>query len=246
MPSMSKRLGLAVALAGLLGACSNDSGGRFFIVQNQVPQAGCMINTNRTIYQGEGVLDLSLVGDAAFAYFLFPLIQNDFPSAATAGAPEPNRMFVRAFRVQVEPGAGAPAKVLDLFSKLDAGDQTHALLEFQEPWAATIEPGGGVLAAGVGAIPGELARQLLASRALESSPRVPLTIRLRAVGKRRDGEVESDEFVYPIKACDGCLANVIGTCPHEPVNLGNPCNPAQDFPVDCCQAGATLTCPATK
>jgi hypothetical protein len=235
---------LTAALAGLLGACSNDSGGRFFIVQNQVPQAGCVINTNRTIYEGEGTLDLSLVGNDTFAYLLFPLIQNDFPAVGMAGAPEPNRMFVRAFRVVVEPGAGAPGKVNDLFAHL--GDTSPALLEFQEPWAATIEPGGGLLAAGVGAIPGELARQLLNTHVLDTIPRVPLTIRLRAVGKRQDGELESDEFVYPLKACDGCLANVVGTCPHASVNLGNPCNPAQDAPVDCCQAGAELVCPATK
>jgi hypothetical protein len=243
MASMRTTWALAAALAGL-GACSNDSGGRFFIVQNQVPEAGCVINTNRNIYTGEGVLDLALVGDGAFAYLLFPLLQNDFPAAGSAGAPEPNRMFVRAFRVRVEPGAGAPGKVIELFDRLDSSDQTHSLIEFQEPWAATIDPGGGMLAAGVGAIPGELARQLRSSRILDTNPRVPLTVRLRAVGKRRDGDVESDEFAFPVRICQDCLANLVGACPHAPVNLGNPCNPAQDAPVDCCQAGAELTCPA--
>jgi hypothetical protein len=246
MPSMSKRVGLAAALAGLLGACSNDSGGRFFIVQNQVPQAGCVINTNRTIYEGDGLLDVSLVGDAAFAYLLFPLIQNDFPATGGNGAPEPNRLFVRAFRVRVEAGDGAPANAVQVLQNIDSSEQTHSLLEFQEPWAATIEPGGGLLAAGVGAIPGEVARRLLTSRVLDGNTQVPLIIRLRAVGKRRDGELESDEFVYPIKVCDGCLSHNIGTCPRAPVNLGNPCNAAQDFDVDCCQAGADLICPAIK
>jgi hypothetical protein len=205
-----------------------------------------VINTNRSVYAGEGILDLDLVGNDVFAYMLFPLIQNDFPATGGGGAPEPNRMFVRAFRLRVEPGAGAPAAVTSLFEKLEGADATHALVEFQEPWAATIDPGGGVLAAAVGAIPGELARQLRATRALESSPRVPLIVRLRAVGKRRDGELESDEFVYPVRLCQGCLANVVGTCPHAPANTGNPCNPAQDFTVDCCQAGAELVCPAFK
>jgi hypothetical protein len=246
MPSMTKRLGLAAALAGLLGGCSNDSGGRFFIVQNQVPAAGCVINTDRSIYQGTGMLDLSLVGDSAFAYLLFPLIQNDFPSVGMPGAPEPNRMFVRAFRVRVEPGAGAPASVVKKFTDLGGAEQTAALLEFQEPWAGTIEPGGGLLAAGVGTIPGELARQIQSTRATDTTPEIPLTIRLRAVGKRQEGDVESEEFVYPIKACDGCLGRKLGACPQAPTQLGNPCNSAQDATVDCCQAGAELICPSVK
>lgn len=242
----SMRTTLALACAALLGACTNDSGGRFFIVQNQVPSAGCVINPTRSLYTGEGTLDLNLVGNDPFAYLLFPLVQNDFPSTGGGGAPEVNRLFVRAFRMRVEPGLGAPAKVQTLFDQLDGSDATHSLVEFQEPFAGTLDPGGGLLAAGVGAIPAELARRIRGTGALDSAPRVPLSIRIKAVGKRRDGELESDEFVYPVNACQGCLGNVVGACPHAPVNLGNPCNPAQDAPVDCCQAGAELICPSFK
>jgi hypothetical protein len=56
--------------------------------------------------------------------------------------------------------------------------------------------------------------------------------------------VESEEFVYPIKVCDGCLGRNIGPCPRAPVNKGNPCNAAQDALVDCCQQGAELRCPS--
>ena len=36
-------------------------------------------------------------------------------------------------------------------------------------------------------------------------------------------------------------------CPYgaAPANLGNPCNPAQDTPVDCCSSGTGLICPPT-
>src|SRR5688500_10310729 len=115
-------LGMAAAV-GLLSGCSEDS--RLFILQNQVPTSGCSVTTNRTVYQGDGTIDLSLVGGgSAFGYQLFPLIQNDYPAAGSAGAPEPNRLFVRAFRVRVEPGDGAPAKVFEFFDKLASSDQT--------------------------------------------------------------------------------------------------------------------------
>jgi hypothetical protein len=236
----------AAALAVLVGSCNeSSSGGRFFIVQNQVPDARCVINTGRTIYRGEGGLDVQLVGTSGFAYTLFPLIQNDYPSSGGAGAPEANRLFVRAFRVRVEAGAGAAAKVSELIDRLGSADATRALVEFQEPWAATIDPGGGLLAAGVGVIPGELARQIRNLRVLDNGQTTQLNVRVRAVGQRRDGEVESEEFVYPIRVCEGCLIASVKTCPSTPVNFGNPCNPAQDSAVDCCLDGAELHCPAT-
>jgi hypothetical protein len=236
---------VAAALSGLLCACSDDVSSRFFILQNQVPTAGCKISASRSdVYQGEGRLDVSLVSPGStFAYELFPLIQNSFPSAGGMSANEPNRLFVRAFRVRVEAGDGAPQKVYDFFNKLAQSDQTSGFLEFQQPWAGTIEPGGGLLAAAVGVIPGEVARQLRATRALDTTS-VPLLVHLKAVGKRQDGEVESGEFTYPIQACDGCLGVNLGSCPATPVNMGNACNIAQDATVDCCTRGVELTCPA--
>src|SRR3954452_20100450 len=122
-----------LVLSGLLCACSEDGNSRFFILQNQVPTAGCVITTTRTVYQGQGVLDLSLIGDDTFAYELFPLIINSYPGSTAAGAPEPNRLFVRAFRVRIEAGDGAPQKVYDLFARLGNSAQTQGFLEFQQP-----------------------------------------------------------------------------------------------------------------
>jgi hypothetical protein len=193
------------------------------------------------------VLDVSLVGagDGA-AYDLFPLLQNDYPSASamgSGGAPQPNRLFVRAFRVRVEPGDGAPQRVFQLFDSL-AGGQGRNLVEFQQPWAGTIEPGGGLMAAGVGVIPAELARQLRDTKILDGGALVPLIVRVRAVGQRFDGDVESTEFVYPIKACLGCLVGNVFACPFKAANAGNACNVAQDALVDCCSQGGELICPA--
>jgi hypothetical protein len=240
---MRTTLGVAVVTAGLLGSCSGDTG-RFFIVQNQVPTAGCVVGTNKNLYQGEGVLDVSLVGGGSFAYQLFPLLQNDYPTAGSANAPEPNRMFVRAFRVRVEAADGAPPKVAETIDRLANSDLTRSLVEFQQPWAATIEPGGGLLAAAVGVIPSELARQVRNTRALESATFAPVNVRVKAVGQRRDGDVESQEFVFPIRLCDGCLVTNRTACPFAAKNLGNACNVAQDALVDCCAAGTELVCPA--
>jgi hypothetical protein len=234
-------LGMACGLA--LTACSGESD-RFFIVQDQVPTADCVVRAERTTYRGDGLLDLSLVGaDSPSGYQLYPLLQNDLPAVAEQNASQPNRLFLRAFRVRVEAGEGAPAKVAQLFDKLGADGST--LLAFQEAWSGTLEPGGGVLPAHVTVIPGELARQLRATRVLETTGFVNLTVRVRAVGRRRDGELESQEFSFPVRACEGCLVTRLAPCPYAPVNRGHACNVAQDEPVDCCQTGNALVCPAT-
>jgi hypothetical protein len=241
---MTRVAGAVLAAAGLLG-CSADSD-RFFIVQDQVPAADCTVGTERMVYRGEGVLDLSLVGTGSpSAYQLYPLLQNDLPLVTAQNAAQPNRLFVRAFRVRVEAGGGASTKVTQLFDKLAEADQTRTLLAFQEVWAGTIEPGGGMLSAAVPVIPGELARQIRASKALESSSFVNLIVRVRAVGHRLDGELESQEFVFPIRTCDGCLVSRLAPCPYTPTNTGQACNIAQDVPVDCCVTGNALVCPAT-
>jgi hypothetical protein len=242
---MKSTLVSAAVVVGLTSGCSGENE-RFFIVQNQVPTAGCVVNTTRTLYRGEGTLDVALVsGNASFAYQLFPLLQNDYPAVGMANASEPNRLFVRAFRVWVEPGEGAPARLFEVFDKAMQSEQTRALVEFQQPWAATIDPGGGLLAAGVGVVPAELARQIRASQALVGIPSAPIVVRVRAVGKRQDGEVESKEFTYPISVCSECLIGEVRACPYMATNTGNACNVAQDSVVDCCQAGVELTCPAT-
>jgi hypothetical protein len=233
--------GIALGLA--LTGCSADSD-RFFIVQDQVPTASCRVGPERTTYRGDGTLDLSLVGsDSPSGYQLYPLLQNDLPLVAEQNASQPNRLFVRGFRVRVEPGQGAPARVTQLFDKLAADGST--LLAFQEAWSGTLEPGGGVLPAHVTVIPGELARQLRATNVLETTTFVNLTVRVRAVGRRRDGELESQEFTFPVRACQGCLVARLSPCPYTPANRGHACNVAQDEPVDCCQTGNALVCPAT-
>jgi hypothetical protein len=224
-------------------SCGADE--RFYIVQNQVPGSGCLISTTRTVYNGEGTMDVALVDESTpYGYVLFPLVANEYPATGGSGAPEGNRLFVRAFRVQVEAGDGAPARIFELFDRLANNEQTRPMVAYQEAWAATLDPGG-VLSASVGVIPGALARQIRDAGVLENAATIPLLVKVRAVGERPDGEVESKEFVYPIKVCLSCLISDLRPCPYTPRNRGNFCNISQDDPVDCCSAGTELVCPAS-
>ena len=75
----------AIALVFIGATSCGDQSGQVFVVQNQVPAAdSCLIPGQKTgVYQGEGTLDVALVGDTtATAYYLFPLLQNNLPRGA--------------------------------------------------------------------------------------------------------------------------------------------------------------------
>ena len=247
VPRMSRplgphRLAMLLVLVGL--SCGEET--RFFIVQNQVPQQGCTIPGERSaVYRSEGRLDATLVSDSAeFAYDIYPLMQNDLPAAGMEGSPEPNRLTMRGYHVEVTLGSDAPPLARQVFDAVAADATLRGLLSYDEPTSGTLEPGG-TLSGGVGAFPAELARRLLSSGALDGVPRVRATIGVRALASRQGGDLESTEFRYPLDICAGCLVAVRGSCPLEKLdNPGNACRLAQDDIVDCCQDSGRLRCPA--
>jgi hypothetical protein len=232
----------SAACAAVLSASCSDGSERFFVVQNQVPEAGCVIPGARgTLYRGSGTLDVGLVSaNALVGYRLYPLLQSDLPALGESGGTEPNRIALRELRVRLEPGPGAPQELLDLF----AAPELQPYLSYGEPWSGTLEPGGGTLSASVTVVTGEVARAIRASGMLDTLSHVPLTARVRAVGDTLSDAIESREFVYPIKACQYCLVSNLGACPVAPVNTGNACNIAQDNRVDCCSNGQAFICPS--
>jgi hypothetical protein len=219
-----------LVLAGSLVACGRVPG-QFEILQNQVPTGSCSIDTNRTIYRGEGFLDLSLVGAGAeAAYFMFPLVENNLP-ASTSGGPDGNEIDLHSFAVDIGTTKQSylPPKVQDLFKTLnqDPSSPDYALLHFSQPWAVTIASGGGLAATSVSAFP------------------VGLAQRVRVFGSTSTQDMESDPFDYPINVCNGCLVANVLPCPYPspPANTGNACNIAQDESVDCCSLNGSLVCP---
>jgi hypothetical protein len=235
-------LGASLALM-TAGGCGQPPG-QFFVVQNQVPGAGCAVPTGSgAAYRGGGTLDVRVPASSDSAYALFPLLENDFPSDGTDAA-QPNRVALSGFEVDVTFVDGSAAAAA-LFATM-ATDPTGGLLHYQTPWSGSVAPGGGVTSASTSAFPAETALRLRDSGVLADHSYVRVTANVRAVGDRQIGHVTSDVFKYPILVCDGCLINSITTCPATTAVLtGGICNPGQDAPVDCCTQGTALICPAT-
>jgi hypothetical protein len=215
---------------------------QFFIVQDQIPEAGCMIGVDTTVYRGQGVLDVGLVSDSTTeGYSAFPLVKNDLP-APSADETAPNRIELKGFDVDIVAIGTLPANTDALLKSLDGTDMMH----FRQPWSGVIDPGGGLKSARVSVITAELARRIRDTGDLRAKGSFfQLGARIRVAGDR-SGSVESDPFLFPIRVCDGCLIGQVESCPLSaaPTNAGNVCNVAQDDVVDCCTTGTTLTCPA--
>jgi hypothetical protein len=224
--------------------------GQFEILQNQVPQAGCVIPADEgNLYRGQGVLDLQLVRPGSTsAYFVFPLVKNNLPGATGEG-PDGNEIDVSSFAVDIMASRQGtmPARVQDLFDSLNgaAGSADYALLHYSLPWAVTIRSGGGTAATLVGAFPVDLASRILATGDVGVSPQsLLLNLRIRVFGSTNTQDMESDPFDFPLYVCAGCLIGNLLPCPFAgAANTGNECNVAQDNVVDCCSLNDQLICP---
>ncbi len=240
LPSLS-----AVAIFGaalFLGSCGTPPG-QFIIIQNQVPQNGCVVPADLSAtYLDSGTLDLSLVSAGAdTGYLFFPLMQNNAP--ASTGGVDPNRIALSDFEValSVDEKQNPPADIVSFFKTPPRMD----LIEFSVPTSGSVSSGGGNTAGAVNVVTAELARDLPKNALPSPASFFYLTATVRVQGKTLTNTVTSDPFHYPIRVCDGCLANDLGICPLAQAgsNSGDPCNIAQDAPVDCCELGSALVCP---
>lgn len=241
-----RRLLLLSSLTSLLclslPACGRVPG-QFEIVNDQVPMGGpmgCVVPVGGSNSQGVGRLDLSVVqGDADSAYLFFPLLQNNLPIPGGGGA-DTNAIRMNGFNVDITSLAGTSAAT----DAVLAGNPS--LAHFRAAWSGSISSGHGQASAIVGAVPVPLASQLLMSGEVAKEPSALLNLHVQAIGTTVGGTaMQSDPFDFPVEICNGCLVANVQACPYmsAPANPGNPCNPAQDDPVDCCTDNGALVCP---
>jgi hypothetical protein len=244
-PMLRRPLSIVAAMLPLVvGACGRVPG-QFEILNDQIPipaaGGGCTVPINAVAYQGAGRLDLSVVSGAAdAAYFFFPLIKNNLPGARS-GAQDPNEIQLSGFNIDITPLASTSPETNTVLAESGSA-------HFRTAWSGGISSGGGQLSAIVNAFPVDLAQQLLRDGGVSKNPSAILNLRIQALGTTAFGtEMQSDPFNFPLEVCVGCLVASVQACPFltTPANPGNPCNPAQELPVDCCTENGALLCPAT-
>jgi hypothetical protein len=223
--------------------------GQFIILDNKAPQANCSVTADPGAASlVSGFMDVSIVNDAALtAYLTIPLMENDLPPPGAGQFVDGNRIALSSFDVDLHLVSNPthPQDVVDLFQGLE-GNQ-DPLVHFNIPTSGSVPSGGGHSASFVESFPASLARKIRDElHAPQPGSQLQVEIRLSARGSKITGAIQSDDFVFPISVCNGCLVNSVQTCPVKtpPIEKGDPCNVAQDAPVDCCMLGTQLVCPS--
>jgi hypothetical protein len=230
---------LSACVLLLLVGCGRVQG-QFIVLQNQVPQTGCSVPAEPSSqYRPDGVLDVSIVNNKATAgYLVFPLLENDLPGSPK-GQVDGNRIALSNWVVSVgvNPNYTPPGIV-------SAFNQDASLTSYTLPTSGSVASGGGHTASVVDVFPPELVGEVSNAMA-NGGGSFTAYATIHAIGNTINGSIQSDDFVFPISVCSGCLIGNQSMCPFRspPANLGNPCNPAQDDIVDCCTVSANLFCP---
>lgn len=139
------------------------------------------------------------------------------------------------------------------------GDGIDAsLLHFRQVFSAPIAPNGGITDAGFVLLPEDLI-SAIASKAGANGGNfaVEVLASFTVHGSMSGADVSSQRFDYAVTVSDHGLARVFPadtqstpTSCKAPsgstIRVGNPCNIAQDLPVDCCTfSTGEISCPAT-
>ncbi|MDX2020510.1 MAG: hypothetical protein SF187_09730 [Deltaproteobacteria bacterium] len=253
--AMKSVVALMAAAVPLLAGCTTDVNGAFIIVQNQVPElvsGACAVPSKASETRqiaGTGAYDVDL--DKPYPYFLYPLLRNDLPVAATEGTIEVNRIEYTGVEVKIEPPAGVAFP-----------STADCPTEFKFAERASIPPTGEVGSAVQVFLPCHSATllKMFNSGALpkDFATYVRFKVTIRAIGKHGNGTLKSDPFEYIVRVCKGCLQTGyspmfapfeypgVPACTALAANpyQGNPCNPAQDGQILCCKkADDKLDCP---
>ena len=219
----------AASLTALAPGCT-DAGTSMLIVQNQVPQDGCVVPSSQTSdFRSRGRIDVNAAG----GYLFTPLVNSLVTETA-------NGQGTRVIAVE---GANVD---LTFEPGFDASGFDSSLTSFSEAFSGSIFPGSQA-SFSFTVVPKALLDAL--SSKIAAGDMVQVTAKVKVFGTLDGGSVDSNSFDYPIDVCNGCLQIDNGSCDALPSNFtpatGGACNTLQDDPIDCCtDAGGALVCPA--
>lgn len=208
----------AFALGLVTTACAVDDRS-FFIAENHgftSVNGACEANTSSTRYQGVFDIAPNRAG-GQFGYLMFPAVTNSLRPTSGDKEPERNGLNIKFLEVDLDTGS------------------LNRDISFSVPAAFRLEPGATAAVSSLRAIPSEV----LQGVSLPAGGPHYIIVTLRAVADRSSETVESAEFEFYVRLCDGCLVGkVLDTCPASTASstvYTNACGIPQDTKVTCCR-----------
>ena len=229
------RLALFAAWSGLLATGCTEGGESFFIVQNQVPDTGCVVPSALTTnFISRGRIEATAAG----GYLFTPVVQSLVEESATGQSDRV--LFVEGADVTLSFQEGT-------FSEAEVGSLREAgLANFRQAFSGAVFPGSTTSFA-FEIIPQPMLAEL--AGVIGAGGSTIVTAEVVMFGSLDGGDVEAQPFTYPIEVCDGCLRIDRGACAGLPADFeaatGGTCQLLQDAALDCCtDSTGTLVCPA--
>jgi len=238
---MLRRCAITLAVA-TAASCASQGDEVLLLLRNQLPGTGCLISASENDpFVSQGTIDTAAAGSGR-GYVMTPLVAN---TTTTDRATELQRTII----IQ---GADIDLSFPDT-ALFDATElqrlRSSALTRFRVRFAGSVKPNGGTASFGFEVVPAELIREIATKLGTGAVDRTLVMVQAVVFGEMGGGRVESQKFSYPVTVCRGCLVGSLGACASLPsgtdANQGGACNPFQDEPVDCCELGTALRCPAT-
>jgi hypothetical protein len=244
----SLRTALGITLITAAAGCADQGGQTLIILNNAVPQAGCLIDPagSGDPILGIGQVDaIGVLGDGtSIGYLLTPTIMNIADSQNGTFSIE-RTVITTGARVEVVPGAGPDGMPILSAAELTALGEVNT--RFTSLFTVDIAPDGGLVGAAFDVLPAPVLEAI--GTKLSGTQLAQVRVDVSVFGETIAGtDVESDPFRYPITICNGCqqvnLGSCVGLAP-ENIRSGGACNAFQDAAMDCCTSsmGAFL-CPA--
>lgn len=233
---------LSAAMSLVAVGCADEAGdGALRIIRNQfIDDESCVVSPTTVLSRGNGAIEAVSPVD----YVLTPIVQNSASSQSGKYTAQ-RTAFLEGARVDLEfsdPNLFTAAEIAQM--------QTDGLTKFSSPFSATVTPDAGTTGTAIAIIPVELLAKI-SPKLTAASPSTTVTARVRVYGKMGGGDVEGEQFFYPVRVCDSLKKP--GSCTIQSLapsctaisnpKIGNPCNPYQDSPVDCCTANGNTVCP---
>lgn len=232
---------LTGAAAAALGGCADDTP-ELYIQQNGIPDDECLTaSTGGSAFRSRGVLDLLITNQ----YVMFPLVENSLVSSESVSFGGGGGEGLSGNEWEANAITLRRAEV-----SFDAPDALGVPLprSVEIPISGTAQPGD-LISASLLVVSPQIGSALRRSTFLrDSNSSIDLLVRLKFFGVTGGGrEIDSNEFIYPITLCFGCLLSV----PPEAVDPSLPapncrntadfnsetadlaCFPGQDSPLDC-------------
>lgn len=206
------------ALALLLVGCVDKGDEGMFVLNNTAPPAEmCTLTgaSDQPFLPGG-----SIVAGANTSYFLTPLIQSRI--TALEGHELERTVHLEGAEI--------------ILSTVGADGSLTKTDDFTSLFSGSVNPLGTV---------NTLFPIIPAATVKATTANTTINANITVYGTLGGGRIEAEPFNYTVTICTDCLLRNNGPCASAPMamNKGNPCNPFQDYAVDCCTVNNTLICP---